>query len=398
MSPPKETKIYLRVEKETKAKEPSRFAVMKDAFLKSVDSTTKKIRLIKFPKLKFRFVLPGRLQKKEQLEKAEHVDAAIPLVNETMAPWQQRWHYAKRAFVRSLYELRRNILRSLATILIISLVLSTLSIALVVSFLTEAGISIINTKIDTSIEIQETATFDAVQPLIQELQVLPYITKVVYISKNQALEDFKMDHPELPDFLNTYDIANPLPATLRVSLSDPKKYSDLISFLDRKQNSQLINLAKARDNFSDRTRIEQLISITDSVKYFLYLFVTFFAAIGVLIIISTVQLSLNARKRELSIMQVVGASYQKILLPFGTEAGILSLFSTVLALIFLWTFGQRLSPFAVQYFGSDSANIVHFLQANSVAIVLMLFGVAVAITLITTWLTVWRYLKSQRLF
>ncbi len=398
MNPQKETKIYLRVEKDTKVKEPSRLALMKAAFRNSVNSTVQKIKMIKVPKPKFKFTLPGRLRKKDQAEQREPVDPAIPLEDEAKAPWQQRWHYGKRAFVRSLHELRRNILRSLATILIISLVLSTLSIALVVSFLTEAGISIINTKIDTSIEIQETATFDAVQPLIQELQVLPYITKVVYISKNQALEDFRADHPELPDFLSTYDIANPLPATLRVSLSDPKKYSDLISFLDRKQNSQLINLAKARDNFSDRTRIEQLISITDSVKYFLYLFVTFFAAIGVLIIISTVQLSLNARKRELSIMQVVGASYQKILLPFGTEAGILSLLSTMLAVIFLWTFGQRLSPFAVQYFGSDSANIVHFLQANSVIIVLMLFGVALAITLITTWLTVWRYLKSQKLF
>lgn len=309
--------------------------------------------------------------------------------------WFSHW---QTSLGRSLVELRRNILRSLATILIISLVLSTLSVAMIVSFVTEQGIKIINTKIDLSVEVLDNVSLDKINPLIKEIEVLPYVTKVTYISKNQALEDFRQEHPELPDFLTTYNISNPLPANLRVSLTDPKKYADLINFLDQKNNTTLINISKARDNYTNRDRIEQLISITDSVKRFLYLFITIFAAIGVLIIVSTVQLSLNSRKKELSIMQVVGASYQRILLPFAIEATILSTVSTLIALTFLWVVGQRLSPFAVQYFGTESASIVAFIQLNAISITILFILVAFSITLITTWLTVWKYLRSQKLF
>ena len=67
----------------------------------------------------------------------------------------------------SVSELSRNPLRSLATIFIIALVLSTLSLAIIVSFLTEEAIRIVNTKLDFSIEVQEDITRDQIQPLMR---------------------------------------------------------------------------------------------------------------------------------------------------------------------------------------------------------------------------------------
>ncbi len=387
-TPSPHTKIYLRVEKtETSPKHNK---------LKSAWGSIKKAGITSAHFLKTKN--PFRQQSKLSVSKPADPSISAPIAlkaKNNAKTWFSHW---QTGLGRSLVELRRNILRSLATILIISLVLSTLSIALIVSFVTEQGIRIINTKIDLNVEILETVTLDKINPLIKEIEVLPYVTKVVYISKNQALEDFRQEHPDLPDFLSTYNISNPLPANLRISLTDPKKYSDMINFLDQKQNVSLINISKARDNYTNRDRIEQLISITDTVKHFLYLFITIFAAIGVLIILSTVQLSLNSRKKELSIMQVVGASYQRILMPFAIEATVLSTISTVIALIFLWIVGQRISPFAVQYFGTESASVVQFMKLNFISITALFILVSFSITLITTWLTVWKYLRSQKLF
>ncbi len=303
-----------------------------------------------------------------------------------------------RGFAMSIAELARNPLRSLATIFIIALVLSTLSLAIIVSFLTEEAITIVNTKLDFSIEVKDNVPLDQVQPLIHELDILPYVVSVNYISKNQALENFRKEHPELPDFLETYNISNPLPATLRISIADPKMHEELINFLDRRENSAIIDLSKVRNNFDERSRIEQLITITDTIKYFLYFFITIFIAIGMLIIISTVQLSLHARKRELSIMQVVGASYQKILFPFIAEALWLSIISTGIALFFLFLIAQKLTPFALEYFGTNSVNIASFVQINFLPITLILFGTAIVLTGCSTVLTAWKYLRSQRLF
>lgn len=381
------TKIYLKVEQEQPAPQAKVVNPIWTKLKKSPFFTAHFWRSKNpFPHIVKRF--------KKTVTTASRQDLKLKATT-TKKNWFSHW---QTSLGRSLVELRRNILRSLATILIISLVLSTLSVAMIVSFVTEQGIKIINTKIDLSVEVLDNVSLDKINPLIKEIEVLPYVTKVVYISKNQALEDFRSEHPELPDFLTTYNISNPLPANLRISLTDPKKYADMIGFLDQKNNTSLINISKARDNYTNRDRIEQLISITDSVKRFLYLFITIFAAIGVLIIVSTVQLSLNSRKKELSIMQVVGASYQRILLPFAIEATILSIVSTIIALMFLWVVGQRLSPFAVQYFGTESASIVSFIQLNAISITILFILVAFSITLVTTWLTVWKYLRSQKLF
>lgn len=384
---PPHTKIHLRVEKATSIPQANKL----QEFLSSVAGNLFSAKfwqrfnpLKKLPKLRKTVSTASEKTEKISLQATSH-----------QSSWFKHW---QKSLGSSLVELRRNILRSLAIIFIISLVLSTLSIALLVSFITEQGIGIINTKIDLSVEVLDNVTLDKINPLIQEIQVLPYVTKVAYISKNQALENFRQEHPDLPDFLNTYNISNPLPANLRISLTDPKKYPDILTFLDRKQNAALINIAKARDNYSNRDRIEQLIAITDTVKRFLYLFVTIFAAIGVLIIVSTVQLSLHSRKRELSIMQVVGASYRRILMPFALESMVLSTISTVIALSFLIFVGQKLSPLVVQYFGTASASMTSFIQLNFIAITMLFLLVAFAITLVTTWLTVWKYLRSQKLF
>lgn len=381
------TKIYLKVEQEQPA--------LKAKVANPIWTNLKKSPFFTAHFWRSKNPLPHIVKKLKNRATTESSQGLKLKATNTKKNWFSHW---QTSLGRSLVELRRNILRSLATILIISLVLSTLSVAMIVSFVTEQGIKIINTKIDLSVEVLDNVSLDKINPLIKEIEVLPYVTKVTYISKNQALEDFRAEHPELPDFLTTYNISNPLPANLRISLTDPKKYADMISFLDQKNNLSLINISKARDNYTNRDRIEQLISITDSVKRFLYLFITIFAAIGVLIIVSTVQLSLNSRKKELSIMQVVGASYQRILLPFAIEATILSTVSTLIALAFLWVVGQRLSPFAVQYFGTESASIISFIQLNAISITILFILVAFSITLITTWLTVWKYLRSQKLF
>ncbi|MBI4835997.1 MAG: FtsX-like permease family protein [Candidatus Abawacabacteria bacterium] len=302
------------------------------------------------------------------------------------------------ASLKTLRELRRNFLRSVATVFIMALVLTTIGTAIIVSFITEEAIRIVNAKLDVSIEVQENVPLEKVQTLIKEIEILPAIRSVTYISKNDALEIFRKDHPDLTEFLQTYNINNPLPALIRINVKDPKDYQEVLNFLDRRENSTIINLTKARDNFSERSRIEQLIGITDTVKYFLYFFITLFIVIGVLIIVATVQLSLQQRKRELSIMQVVGASFRRILSPFIWESVLLSIFSTLLASAVLVAIAVKLTPLTMQYFDSPTVNIVRFLEINALPITTILLGAALGISLIVTLLTAWRYLRSQRLF
>lgn len=330
---------------------------------------------------------------KKILAKRKHFAAVQP--EEKIIPPQNAF---LKGLGRSGRELRRNPFRSIATVFIMALVLTTIGTAIFVSFITEQAIKIVNEKLDISIEVQNSAALDQVQDIVKELQVLPSIRHVTYISKNDALANFRADHPELTDFLDTYEINNPLPATLRINVDDPKNYQQVINFLDREEYSTLVDLNKARANFSERGRIEQLVTITDTIKYFLYFFISLFIGIGILIIVATVQLTLQQRRRELSIMQVVGASFKRILSPFIWETIILSVLSTIAAFLILAAVSAKLTPFATQYFDSESVNVTKYLQINILPFTLILLGSAVGISLIVTLLTVWKNLRSQKLF
>ena len=331
---------------------------------------------------------------KERLsQKRKHFSAVKPGLRST-----NRGASSFAALRKSFKELRRNFLRSIGTIFIIALVLITIGTAIIVSFITEEAINIVDAKLDVSIEVQDNASLDKVQELIRELEILPAIRSVVYISKAEALEKFRQEHAELTEFLQTYNISNPLPATLRISVTDPKRYPEVINFLDNRDNSSVIDMNKARANFDERDRIQQLISITDTIKYFLYFFISVFIGIGILIIVATMQLTLQQRRRELSIMQVVGASFKRILSPFILESSLLSILSTILASVILVLIAAKLSPLATTYFDSQSVNILRFLQINILPFTLILLGSALSISVIVTLLTTWRYLRSQKLF
>ena len=96
-----------------------------------------------------------------------------------------------RAIKFSLQDVVRNIWLSIVTVTIFVLALITVNMLLVVSVISDATIGAIKDKIDINLYIGENATENEILALKAKITQLPQVKDVAYISKTQALTDFR---------------------------------------------------------------------------------------------------------------------------------------------------------------------------------------------------------------
>ncbi|NPV60187.1 MAG: ABC transporter permease [Actinobacteria bacterium] len=139
-------------------------------------------------------------------------------------------------------------------------------------------------------------------------------TKVTYKTKDQALEEFKerfKDQPELWEYIDE----NPLPNSYELMTKDPKDVGLVVGKIN--------NEAPFRDRIEDvksaSSAIEKLENIFDKFRQIGIVGVIALAVIAVLLVSVTIQVAIFARRREIGIMKLVGATNWFIRWPFVLE-------------------------------------------------------------------------------
>ena len=176
------------------------------------------------------------------------------------------------------------------------------------------------------------ADVDRVQKLI-ETQV-PHVGKVTFVSKKQALA--RQREAGRGDF---YDLlgSNPLPDTFRISPDDPENITAIRDALAPAKASGGRGVAdEAIDEVRDRKEdTATLLSVTRVVKLTTALLAGLLIIASVLLIANTIRLSLYARRREVEVMKLVGATDWFIRWPFVLEGVIVGALGGVLAVLLL---------------------------------------------------------------
>ncbi len=139
-------------------------------------------------------------------------------------------------------------------------------------------------------------------------------TKVVYKTKDQALEEFKerfKDQPELWEYIDE----NPLPNSYELMTKDPKDVGLVVGRIN--------NEAPFRDRIEDvksaSSAIEKLENIFDKFRQIGIVGVIALSVVAVLLVSVTIQVAIFARRREIGIMKLVGATNWFIRWPFVLE-------------------------------------------------------------------------------
>jgi cell division transport system permease protein len=161
----------------------------------------------------------------------------------------------------------------------------------------------------------------------------PNVKSVTYISKAQAYRQQVKRNPEAYRLLGR----NPLPDTLRIVPRDPGQIQQVANSLEpqgptgaRAPADPAIDQVRNR-----RDETSKILSATRVVKLSMALLAALLVAASVLLIANTIRLSLFARRREVEVMRLVGATNWFIRWPFVIEGIIVGALGGVMAILLL---------------------------------------------------------------
>ena len=292
----------------------------------------------------------------------------------------------------SLREAVRHFRRNWSTVLgaIVTIFLSLFVIGLFVMGSVMIGNLVGNVENSVTIQafLSDDADSNAVQALQTKIEGWDDVESVKYKSKDEALEEYKqsMSNRNASDVVAALDGENPVPASYVITLKDPQKVEEVASKLI--QDSDFQSVADGSDASSavsyGRETVERLFSVTYYLRMGAIVLVVLLSFIAFVFINNTIRLSIAARRREIAIMRLVGASNGFIRGPFLTEGVLEALIGSLLAIGMLQAGSQVVLPKLQQSLSFLSFNLPTQVVAATygalvvIGILLGLFGSAIA--------------------
>jgi cell division transport system permease protein len=235
----------------------------------------------------------------------------------------------------SVQNFRRNWVMSLGAVITIYLSLLLVGVFLATGVIVNSVVKSVEEKVTIQIFIKDGAAMADVQSLQQMLTSDPLVQGVQYTTKEQALEKFKQDMKQSPEIIQQLE-GNPLPASLDVTLKDPRQVETMVAKI--KANPTFLRIADRPDNPEESLKygqqvVKKLFAFTQVVRWIEIAFVMMLAAVSLIFINNTIRLAIYARRKEIGIMRLVGASNWFIRTPFLLEGVLQALIGAGLAIL-----------------------------------------------------------------
>lgn len=254
-------------------------------------------------------------------------------------------------------------------------------------------------SVEDRVTIQAFLSDDADQAAIdafqEELEGWDNVESVTYKSKEEALEEYRtsMSNKNAADAVAALDGENPLPASLVIKLDDPQQVETVASAIASNSDFQSIcddSTNPSGDVLYGSETVEKLFSVTNYLRFGAVVLVALLTFVAFVFINNTIRLAITARRREIGIMRLVGASNGFIRGPFIMEGTLEALLGAALAIIALAVGKNSLLPAL-----SSSMSFLSFELADTEVFLTyaILLGVGVFIGIFGSAIAMRRYLK-----
>jgi cell division transport system permease protein len=290
-------------------------------------------------------------------------------------------------FREALRSLRRNAVPSfaaMATVLVTVLVLGTF-IPMVQA--TTGAANEVRGRVIADVYLKNDATKTDAARVQRVLEGTPHVKRVVFVSKQQALKEQKKRNPEAYELLGS----NPLPDTFRITPDRPDDITAVRNALaPLAPSGGRAPVDKSIDEVRNREEdTQKILTATRVVKYATAGLAVLLALASILLIANTIRLSLYARRREVEVMKLVGATDWFIRWPFVLEGVIVGALGGVLAILVLTVVKVAL----VDPLANDFALIAAPNTINFGVLVVVLIGASIAVSAAGSGLSLRRFLR-----
>ncbi len=296
------------------------------------------------------------------------------------------FYFIKEALVNS----KKNFGTTFGAIVTIFLSLLVIGVFMVTSLIIDKVVQSIESQVSISIFLADDADESGINALRTTIEAMPEVASVTYISKEQALEDYKESvNAGIAEQLDT----NPLPASFRIELSDPDQIEDVAARIQAETlYTQVVDNPEdpAESMKYGQQYVSRLFTVTDVIRVVCLILVVMLIFVALVFINNTIRLAIMARRKEIAIMRLVGASNGFIRGPFLMEGALQSLIGAGLAILCISLLASQFLPLL--------SSLLMWLPINYAdlqlwQVYLLLLGVGLVIGLFGSALAMRRYLK-----
>jgi cell division transport system permease protein len=215
-----------------------------------------------------------------------------------------------------------------------------------------------------------------------DLRALPQVQRVYYESQAQAYLHFKQDFSRDPSFTNLVTRAE-IPDSFQVKLRNTQTDFNIVAgtVQGRPGVDQIVN---------DSSILAKFYKLLDGARNAVVIIAIVLIIAAILLVANTIRLSAFNRRRETSIMRLVGASNFYVQLPFLVEGVIAGLFGWLIAAGLLIAVKQLGLDTLQQYFPYN----VQLSVTDLVEVIALAMVMGVVLCGATSFLTLRRYLRA----
>lgn len=291
----------------------------------------------------------------------------------------------------------RNAWLSIAAMAVMIITLGIILFSIIANATFTNTVNQITDKIDISVYLKDSVDENQRNQLISDIKNVPNVKSVEYVSKEQALEEYKKANENNIDLLLAISQTdNPLPASLRIKPQDVNRIEEIRAYVEKPEIKEF----QSDETSYSGDRKEAIDKITGATKFFQqagFVAVIVFALISMLIIFNTIQMAIFNRRDELQIMRLLGASTWYIRGPFIVETVVYGIISAVISV----SIGNSVFLLASSTFDASSLGLLDIDFANKYfadrfwLILTLQLTIGILIGAVSSYIATARYLKFK---
>jgi cell division transport system permease protein len=288
----------------------------------------------------------------------------------------------------ALRTLRRNSAPSIAAFLTVMVTTLVLGVFIPITNIATGAANDVRSRLMVEVFLKDAATKAQVSKLKTELGSLTYVKSVEYVSKDEAKKSLTGSLKDASELLGK----NPLPASFRVTPNDPDDVAKIVAALNAsaKSGNGGKYISPAIDDVQNREdQTQKILTITGGVKFAMWGLAILLVLTTALLVGNTIRLSIYARRREVEVMRMVGATSWFIRWPFVIEGVFVGAAGGLTAILLLLLFKETIiDPVSDKFALFAAPETINFWALTAVLMVS-----AVAISAAGSGLTLRRFLR-----
>lgn len=306
------------------------------------------------------------------------------------------WLSMKRVTRYGIAGFVRNGFISLAAILIMTITLFVVAGLMMSAAALNATLAQLTGKVDVTVYFTPNASLDQITTVQNSLKTLPEVASVKYVSRDDALTEFKERHKNDQLTLQALEELgeNPLGASLEIRAKETSQYESISKYLQDQASTQTGSSAfiDKVNFFQNKAAIDRLTNIIETSQKLGIAITIILAISSVTIAFNTIRLAIYTARDEIGVMNLVGAGHWYVRGPFMVAGILYGIVSAVIVLAVLYPATLWLGPGSEKFLGSF--NVFTYYTSQFAVLLLTLMGAGIAIGALSSYLAVRRYLRT----